>query len=347
MSKKVTIILICGVLISVGAAAVALGYYFAAKNKKPQVSGEKTIISTIGWKQYLNSKFGYQIKYPKDWEIVGDANAQIVKIYLPENSAEENILRNPGKMSNGIVISVKDNPESLSSRDWLQANISADSYSKRDVVDATFNNNPATKINKLTNADFGVYFAREKTIIEILAYQDKKADQIEAMLNTFSFTTFQADQDIIYKVKPGETLSFIASKFNIAWPTLARYNKLKSADAVYAGQKIKIPADPNTLSSKGSGFSIDLDIARYYQSQVDSGKEVWRLDPLEVAKRELTGRIDISENDNFRIVSEDLLAGEVTIEITKKDGSIDIAKLVQPVRRGSGGVWMVESLKSK
>jgi LysM repeat protein len=348
MNKKVKIIFICSLLLASGALVCALGYFFASKNKRTEVAGEKQIISLVGRKTYLNSQYGYQIKYPRDWKVDGSGASSVVEIYFSQNSDEEKILESSGEISDGIIISVKDNSQSLSSRDWIKANISADDYQIRDVEDVTINGNPATKISNFKKANYGIYFAREKTVFEILAFEDQKGEEINAIINTFTFTNPKNEQDIIYKVKPGETLSFIASKFNIAWPKLARYNKIKSPDQVYAGQRLKIPSDPNAISSSDTGFSIDLDIARDFQELVDSGKEVWRLDPLEVVKRELIGDRGISEDDDSRIVSEDRLAGQVTIEIFTQGGSSKyIVELVQPIRKGSGGIWMIKSLKSK
>ena len=347
MRKKLTIILIASILISVGIVALALGYFFAAKNKKTNVEGEK-IIAIANWQVYNNQKFGYLIKYPKNWQIIGTNSSQETSIFFASQTAEENILQSSGKLSDGLKISVKENTSSLSSRDWVIENIPSENFQKRNLRDISLNNNPATKIVDIKDASFGIYLAKEKEVIEITGYVNQKKEEIDAIINTFSWIEISTvEQDTIYKVKPGETLSYIASKFNMAWPTLARYNKIKSPDDVIAGQKLKIPSDPTAIPSKGSGFSLDLDLARYYQSQVDSGKEVWRLNPVEVAKRELEGRSGISSEDDFRIISEDRLAGDVMVEIAKKDGSLYLAEIIQPIKRGTGGIWMVKSLKNK
>jgi LysM repeat protein len=346
MGKKFKVVLICSLLISLGAIAVASGYFFSYKNKKNSINEEKTTLSTVDWKNYQNSKYGYQIKYPNDWQILEDADSQVVKIYFPSDSAKEKLSLS-GKVTDGIIITLKDNSSSLASRDWIEKNIAADSYQEKDLANAEINGSSATKINNLQDADYAIYLARENDIIELLAYQDQKGPEVEEIIQTFAYSPLQAKEDFVYKVKSGETLSFIASKFNIAWPQLVRYNKIKSPDQVYAGQLLKIPTDPNALPSKGTGFPLDLEIARYYQSLVDSGKDVWRLDPIKIAKRELSGKSGISENDDFRIISEDRLAGQITIEINQKDGDAFLAELVQPIRKGSGGIWMIESLKSK
>lgn len=345
MKSKFNLFLIIAILISLGVLAVALGYYFAYQKKPTENKSEPEKISTLGWKEYRNSQYGFLLEYPNDWE-VGDNRSEI-KIYLPPDTEDEEILQQSGKINEGIIISVRENSKSLSSRDWIEENISISDYQKRNLSDVIYNSISGTKIDKYQDTLFAVYLAREKSIYEISAYVKDKLAKIEAMLSTFKFSEIEVQKDKIYVVKEGETLSFIASKFNIAWPKLAKYNKIKSADQVFAGQEIKIPSDPNSIPSSGPGFSLDYELAKKYQDLVDTGKQVWRLDTLEVAKREIPSQKGIAENDNFRIITEDRLSGKVTIEITTKDGKIYIANLVQPVRSGSGGIWMVESLKIK
>jgi LysM repeat protein len=47
-----------------------------------------------------------------------------------------------------------------------------------------------------------------------------------------------------YVVLPGETLAIIASKFGTTWQALAAANNLVNANAIYAGQRLTIPAAP-------------------------------------------------------------------------------------------------------
>ena len=54
--------------------------------------------------------------------------------------------------------------------------------------------------------------------------------------------------EIVYVVKKGDTLSGIASKYGTTYQKLAEYNNIKNTNLIYVGQKIKIP-NQNTSSS--------------------------------------------------------------------------------------------------
>lgn len=346
--KKKTVVIIVAVFIALGTLAVVGGYLLALrKNDSGEIAKNTEEVSTIGWKEYSNSKYGYKIKYPVGWELKGDSVSETVELAPPSDSPEEEIQNLAGKKSCGIEMRAKENKKSLSSRSWIIENLSADSYERRNLRDEKYGENPATKIINYKDFDFAVYFARQSSIYELLVYEGDKSAEIEAIIKSFEFTSVTSYEYKIYTVKEGETLSYVASKFNIAWPKLAKYNKIKSPDQVYAGQKLKIPLDPTSIPTTSDTNSVDMDLAKTYQNQVDAGREVWRLDPLEVAKREIPPQKDILESDSFRIVTEDRLVGIITIEIAKSNGEKYEAILVQPVRHGSGGIWMVKSLKTK
>ncbi len=346
--KKKTIIIIVAILISLGILACAGGYFLSSQKNNPKELYENNKeISTIGWKEYANSKYGYKIKYPISWELTGNSASESIEIVPSSNSPEEKILESSGKKSSGIEISVKENSKFLSSRSWILENLSADSYQRRNLKDEKYGENLAIKIINYLDTNFAIYFARESSIYELLVYEGESPAEIEAIVKSFEFVSVSTKEYKVYTVKEGETLSYIASKFNIAWPKLASYNKIKSPDEVFVGQKLKIPLDPTSVPTASDSTSIDIDLAKTYQNQVDAGREVWRLDPLEVAKREIPPQKDISEDDSFRIIAEDKIAGIVTCEIIKKNGEKYEAVLTQPVRHGSGGIWMVKSLKIK
>jgi len=346
--KKKTIIIIVATIILLGAVACAGGYFFAVfKNNPGEVAGGSEEVSTVGWKEYSNSRYGYKIKYPPGWELIGNSASESVEIVTSDDSPEEEILGSAGKKSCGIEIQIKENKKSLSSRSWILENLSADSYQRRNLRDEKYGENTATKIIAYQDTNYAVYFARESSIYELLVYEGGSLAEIEAIIKSFEFISVSAKEYKAYTVKKGETLSYIASKFNIAWPKLAKYNEIKSPDEVFAGQKLKIPLDPTSIPTASDTTSVDMELARTYQNQVDAGREVWRLDPLEVAKREIPPQKDISKDDSFRIVAEDRLAGIVTCEIAKNNGEKYEAILIQPVRHGSGGIWMVKSLESK
>jgi hypothetical protein len=85
---------------------------------------------------------------------------------------------------------------------------------------------------------------------------------------------------------------------------------------------------------------VDLDRASWLQDQVDRGHEVWRLDPVEVARRD--GRMaGFRLADQFRLVG--LEAGVALVEATHQ-GRIHFIRLTQPVRPGGGGIWVIDAI---
>lgn len=52
------------------------------------------------------------------------------------------------------------------------------------------------------------------------------------------------DNDTVYTVKSGDTLSGIASKYNTTYQKLAEYNNIANPSIIYVGQKIRIPYAP-------------------------------------------------------------------------------------------------------
>lgn len=49
------------------------------------------------------------------------------------------------------------------------------------------------------------------------------------------------EEEQVYVVKTGDTLSSIAAKYNTTWQKLAEYNNISNPNIIYTGQKIKIP----------------------------------------------------------------------------------------------------------
>ena len=85
---------------------------------------------------------------------------------------------------------------------------------------------------------------------------------------------------------------------------------------------------------------VDLARAAWLQDQVDRGHEVWRLDPVEVARRD--GRMaGFRLTDEFRLIS--LQAGVALVEAIHQ-GRSHFIRLRQPVRPGSGGIWVIDAI---
>lgn len=73
------------------------------------------------------------------------------------------------------------------------------------------------------------------------------------------------------------------------------------------------------------------------QSRVENGEELWRLDPLEVAKREAPGR-GLLSNLKYVLVSQENSEAVVEVEMM---GETYVLSLFQPQAKGSLGVWVI------
>lgn len=70
--------------------------------------------------------------------------------------------------------------------------------------------------------------------------------------------TTQADGEIVYVVKSGDTLSGIAAKYGTTYQILAQYNNISNPNAIKVGQSIRIP---------GAGQSYS--VGKVYTTQID------------------------------------------------------------------------------
>lgn len=66
----------------------------------------------------------------------------------------------------------------------------------------------------------------------------------------------QTDEEQIYIVKAGDTLSAIASQYGITYQELASYNGISDPDSINVGQEIRIPGSGNTTYIVKSGDSL-------------------------------------------------------------------------------------------
>lgn len=102
-----------------------------------------------------------------------------------------------------------------------------------------------------------------------------------------------------------------------------------------------------------SPVHLDRERQAWLQGLADAGREVWRRDPLEVARRE--GRMfGLRLSDGFRLRAVEEAppraglrpgAGRATVEVAHEGEKYEIA-LVQPVRPGDRGIWAIESVRA-
>ena len=97
-----------------------------------------------------------------------------------------------------------------------------------------------------SNIDYGIwqntssYIVGNSRIDSDYSFKDYPSIIKEAHLNHLE------DEDIkpsVYIVKPGDTLSEIASMYGTTYQELARYNNIDNPNLIYPGQEIKIPSN--------------------------------------------------------------------------------------------------------
>ena len=90
---------------------------------------------------------------------------------------------------------------------------------------------------------------------------------------------------------------------------------------------------------------LDEERAEWLQERADGGFETFRMDPLEVAA--FDGRMaGFTSDDAFVLEDLDESAGTALVTV-ERDGEEYVIELVQPVRTGDGGIWMIESVEPR
>lgn len=145
-----------------------------------------------------------------------------------------------------------------------------------------------------------------------------------------------------YKVQKGETLSLIGEKFKISWLKIAELNKIEEPYQIKEGQVLKIPKEEKLPSSEK--MEIDQEKMKTFQAEVDQGKQIWRLDPIEVIKADAPASFKFTALDTYTLKSKDLEKGESEV-IVKKDINNYEVKLIQPITKGEKGIWAISSIK--
>ena len=96
--------------------------------------------------------------------------------------------------------------------------------------------------------------------------------------------------------------------------------------------------DKQNSSEVSQESSEDEHMSEYreIQSDVDNGRQTWRLDPLAVAKETVRG-------DSYSVVSNDGVS-EAVINVIKGNITIRV-KLFRPVKQDATGIWVVKSFE--
>ncbi len=107
------------------------------------------------------------------------------------------------------------------------------------------------------------------SIKQSTVYASGQKQEIDAVIATVSLETLVQTKGYIYEtkyytVKPGDTISSIATKFNVSADTIRWANNLKT-DFIKVGQKLKIPPGSGVLHKVKKGETI-ASIAKKYKA---------------------------------------------------------------------------------
>lgn len=114
ISAPIAIIIIVVSAVIVGGGILVYQYKFAPEESEftltPPPKDE-----TADWKTYRNEEYGYEIKYPKDWE----ARDYTQENCFPQNPCVSSIGIHSPIPTDWIGVAIFDNPDMLSVKDWL------------------------------------------------------------------------------------------------------------------------------------------------------------------------------------------------------------------------------------
>lgn len=149
-----------------------------------------------------------------------------------------------------------------------------------------------------------------------------------------------------HKVEKGETLFAIGQKYSVEWTSIVKANGLADENLIKAGDVLVIP----TLDAKAGinqvDFTVDAEQAKAIQATANAQSSTanWRLDPVEVAKKEGSGVYGLTVNDTWVLGNKNSDEGKATVRVAH-DGQQYEVNLTQPVDKGEQGIWAVTSVR--
>lgn len=141
-----------------------------------------------------------------------------------------------------------------------------------------------------------------------------------------------------YTIQKGETLYAIAQTQGTTGNTLAEANGITDFDKIQAGQILVVP--------KGSivSFILDNTKAAELQKAVDAGRFPFRLSPEETARSDASPVFGLAITDSFTLKNKDENQGIATVMAAHESKNY-LIKLIQPITKGSTGIWAIESIQ--
>lgn len=153
-----------------------------------------------------------------------------------------------------------------------------------------------------------------------------------------------------HTVAVGETLSSIGLRYTVPWEAIAAYNEIGPPYQVKAGTVLKIPPaglieEQVKAAKKIQEIELPLDRERLAEAQkeVAAGRLLWRLDPIEVIKRDSPLRFQLDDRAIYFLKSKDTTTGKAIVDIERQSRQFEV-HLIQPVDKGPQGVWAIEKI---
>jgi hypothetical protein len=211
-----------------------------------------TTDETKDWKKYTNAEYGFEVKYPQNWEMQNSEKS--VSFFNPVDwSKKYNQANYP------IYISIYDNPDRINVQEWYEKKVS-DGLFTEIIENIMIDNIVALKILNRGGMDnnFAVYVGNNISIFSINTRQDSKyIDIFEKIISTFKFI-----DNTIDKTKPSVS-SIIPDSGSLGTSVeLKGYNLLSNRGE----QNIVIENSNGDKAYLGFGNTTHLNISEKYVS---------------------------------------------------------------------------------
>lgn len=147
-----------------------------------------------------------------------------------------------------------------------------------------------------------------------------------------------------HEVKTGETLYPIGLQYNLDWNIIARANGMDNPNDIKTGNIIVIPEYDTDTNKITINYKIDPEKAASLEKNLSLGKERWRQDPIEVAKKESSPCFNIAASDSFSLGSKNEEKGIAQVSVIKNNKGYEIG-LIQPITKDVEGFWTITYIK--